>query len=486
MGGVLSERAQRWAIFGIALAVRLGIAFVFFGSVDVTNSMLDAERLLAGMRPSELTLPYFPGVQSLIWAAGVVSVGTSIPVAFLYKLGGCVFDSAIAAAICDVRGRAAGVLYACAPVPVIIVAIHGQWDAISLAFFITAMLMLRRPGRAAAFVAGALCVLSAIAKPITVPFILFLFERKRVAALVGGMAAAFAAYVAALWTVGDPLDVYMVTRVLDYAKTGVTYFGLPHGLGTPENRLVMLVPIALLLPLHWRGRIGREDAILLSCAWILGTCGLAAQYLSWLVPFLLLKAHLRFAAMYSLIAGIWLTLFYVTPSVGVEGVNFPNLGAFAPLREMAWLTPAVVIEGAIPDLMSVAGNFAVPFSCLALIVFLARRRPAAETPLHAASLAPIAAAVTAAALLIVAALLLPRPGPDEFRRVTHQKVQAYNAVPFVSPAARPGEPVWVIPAAVGIVRASRVHAGTIAILWIVSWSCAAYLTAARKRPYMAT
>jgi hypothetical protein len=485
VGGVLSERAQRWAIFGIALAVRLAVAFVFFGSVDVTNSMLDAERLLAGIRPSELTVPYFPGVQALIWAAGVISVSTAVPVAFLYKVFGCLFDGVIAALIADVRGRRAGLLYAFAPVPILIVSIHGQWDAISLAFFMGALLVLRREGNGAAIVAGALCVLSVIAKPITIPFLLFLFDRKRGAALAGGMAAAFAAYVAALWAVGDPLNVYMVTHVLDYARRGVTYFGLPHGLGTPENRLVMLLPIVLLLPLHWRGRIGREDAILLSCAWILGTCGLAAQYLSWLVPFLLLKAHLRFAAVYSLIAGLWLALFYVTPGAGVGGVNFANLGAFAPLRQVAWLTPPVAGNGTISDLLRVAGNFAVPLCCLALIVFLVRRRPAAEPPLRA-SLGPIAAAVTAAAFLIVAALLFPGPEPEEFRRVTHQKVQAYNVVPFVPPAARPGEPVWVIPAAVRNVPANPVHAGTIAIVWIVIWSCAAYLTGARTHPYMAT
>ena len=53
---------SRWGVFAVALAIRGVVAFVFFGSIDVTNSMADAAYLIGGVPPSALGVPHLPGV----------------------------------------------------------------------------------------------------------------------------------------------------------------------------------------------------------------------------------------------------------------------------------------------------------------------------------------------------------------------------------------------------------------------------------------
>lgn len=468
---------QRAPVFAVALLVRCAIAFVFFGSVDVTNAILDAERLLRGALPSSLNVPYLPGVQGLIWAAALLSFH-GWPVTFFYKVFGCIFDSAIAAMLTDARGSRAGWLYAFAPVPIFIVAIHGQWDSISLAFFIAGLLLLRRPGVGPAAGAGALYVLSVIVKPIALPFIVFFFpapwlwgrevERKRVIAILAGITGCLGLYVLTLRALGDPLNYRTIEHILDYAGGGVTYLGLPHALGIGQNRmLLLLLPILILLSLYWKGRIGRETAILLGYTFILGTAGLSAQYLAWLVPFLLLRGHDRFLAIYSVLAGIYLTFFYTTPGIGA--IRFENLAAMAPLRQLSWLTPAFNQIEAKTWASALVGNMLLPVSCLAFLTIIAWRRtpePDADQP---APMGPLWAAGALTALLLLFALTLPRPDADAFVTRTHAKAAAYD----MRRIAGPGEPHWAIRSYGAAHWARRVDAADLALLWIVSWSVVA-------------
>jgi hypothetical protein len=183
----------------------------------------------------------------------MIDFHTVIPTAFLYKFSGCLFDAAIAAMIADARGRRAGLLYAFAPVSILVFSIHGQWDSICLAPFIAGMLLLRREGPLPAVGAGALYVLSVIVKPITVPFVVFFVERKRVLPLLIGAAATAALYALILWRIGDPLTPRLIAYVLDYIREGVAHLGLPVGLGVRPNRYVTLAPLLLLVPLYWKG-----------------------------------------------------------------------------------------------------------------------------------------------------------------------------------------------------------------------------------------
>jgi hypothetical protein len=383
VGRLLSDR---WIAFAVALAVRCVVAVLFFGSVDVANSIADAEELMRGKRASELTAPYLPGVHAAIWTAR--KLAQTLPAGFAFKFAGCLFDAAIAAAIADARGRRAGLLYALAPVPVLVFAVHGQWDSLSLAPFVCAMLLLRRDGNRVAAGAGALAVLSVIAKPITAPFLMFLIERRRIVPLLGGGIAALAVYAAVLWMIGEPLGIGTLDWIVRYAGGGVQYFGLPVGLGYRANRLLLLLPLLALVPLYAKGRLQREHAVAIACAWILGTCGLGAQYLAWLPPLLLLYGHERFAALYGLAAGAFLTLFYISGDLEIVG------GALAPFRDFAWLAPART-NGA---LLGVLGNSIVPAVCLAYLVW--RRK---TTEVRTASLAPLGAAYAVLAVLFVVA-----------------------------------------------------------------------------------
>lgn len=466
---------RRFAVFAVALLVRAAVAFVFFGSIDVTNSMADAAYLLGGTPPSGLGVPYLPGVQLLIWTAGMLAFHIALPVAFVFKLAGCVFDAAIAAMLFDARGSRTGWLYAFAPVPILIFAVHGQWDSICFAFIIGSLMLLRREGNRAAFAAGALFVLAAIVKPVAVPIVFLFLERKRLAAIIAGMAACFAAWVGVLWLIGDPFSLMMLERVLRYTRNGVTYFGAPFALGIKENRVLLtFLPVGLLAPLYWKGYVRREHAVLLFYAFVLATCGLSAQYLAWLLPFLLLLGHQRYASLYSLAAGVFLVTFYVSPFGGFSGYNFENLGAFAPLKALAWLTPAGSSAALKLDIVRAVGDYVLPLICAGML-FLRRReeeaRPVSSTPLLGA------AAIIG--VMFVSALALSRPTFPQFIERVGARIDSYNVETFRAPHD-PKRQLWIIPSGT---RAHPLAANHLAYAWVVAWSVisAARASGARDR-----
>ncbi|HVE71272.1 MAG TPA: glycosyltransferase 87 family protein [Thermoanaerobaculia bacterium] len=444
------------------MLVRSAIGWVFFGSIDVHNAMDDAAYLLGGTPPSALDVPYLPGVQLLIWAAGVIAFHIALPAAFLFKLAACVFDAAIAAMLAETRGPRTGWLYAFAPVPILIFAVHGQWDSICFALVLGSLLLLRREGNRAAFTAGALFVLAAIVKPVVVPIALLFLERKRLTAIAAGMAACLGIWALALWLVGDPFSQKMVQHVLNYAQHGVTYFGSPYALGINGNRILLtILPVAVLVPLYWSGRVQREDAVLLFYALILATCGLAAQYLTWIFPFLLLRDHVRYAALYSLVAGVFLVTFYVSPFGGVGGYNFENLSAFAPLKSMSWLTPTAANAPLKLTVVRSLGDYAIPLLCIG-VLFLKRPDVAPTSPSPMSLL--VAGAVVA--IMVVAAATLPWPSYPEFIERRETRIQAYNVETFRAPPD-PKRQLWRIPSGT---RAHPLAATNLGYAWIVAWS----------------
>jgi hypothetical protein len=478
---------NRWSVFAIALAVRCALAFVFFGSVDLANVMEDARRLFAGARPSDLTLPYLPGVQIFISMAGVLAFHTVFPLAFFFKLPACLFDSAIAAMLCDARDSRAGLLYALAPVPAIIFGIHVQWDSISLAFFLAGMLLLRRESDGVAFSAGALGVLSVIVKPIAAPLLLFYVERRRVRPLLYGMAACGAAYAVLLWAIGDPLSIATLKKIAGYANGAPGYLGFPNAFDLHPNRLLTLAPILVLFPFYWTGRIAREDAVVLGYAWILGTSVMCAQYLMWIIPFLLLAGRERFAAIYSLLAGVYLVTFYA--SSGHSAENIRNLGAYAPLRPLSWLTPDATDSLARIYTLLIVGDFLIPIACLVWCGVrqrscrcslrepqLALRQSRAATGVaalhrsHASSPSkPLLAAVALCILLITTALVLRAPTAPAYAAALTEKSHAYNLAPY------PHENFLVIPDAAGLPSDGGLDVTHIGYACVLAWSCAAFM-----------
>ena len=166
-------------LFLIAATVRLSIAYLFFGSIDVVNDTLHSTCLFDGV-PLDPPVPYLPGVQLLIWLGGQLALHTGLPVAFCYKLFPCLFDSLIAVLIAvspsgGSRSLRLGYLYAFAPVAMIVMALHGQWDSVFLYFLILSFFLLRFETRWGYVLAGAAFVMSVVAKPVAVPLVPFLF-----------------------------------------------------------------------------------------------------------------------------------------------------------------------------------------------------------------------------------------------------------------------------------------------------------------------
>ena len=96
----LVARRDRLLVGAVALVLRVGLGLVFFGSIDVTNSVINSQRLF---NSQEVYMPYFPIVPILIWLGGVLNVHTQLPVAFCFKLVPILFDVLLAMLLYDVQ-----------------------------------------------------------------------------------------------------------------------------------------------------------------------------------------------------------------------------------------------------------------------------------------------------------------------------------------------------------------------------------------------
>lgn len=493
----------RLLIFVVAVVVRGVVGWIFFGSVDVTNAMLYSPRLFDGAPPSSIPVPYLPGIyQFLVWLSGVLAVHTAMPLTFCYKLFPLLFDGALAVLVHDAvlpdrrRARNAGLLYALAPVSVIVTALHTQWDAIAFSFLLLSFLLAAKQSAKAHAFAGAAFVLSVLTKPIAIPLLPLLFpapwrmfrkeHRRHTLAMAGGMAACAAAYLVILFAAGDPLRPETVQYVLKYAGGGAQLMGLPKLLQYNANRLLNLLPILLLVPLYWKRLIGRNEAVLLTFCAFFGTSGLSPQYLLWLVPLFLICGRERFAALYGLITGIFLVVYYENP--GLTGFNMENLGAYAPLEPLAWLAPAATNLGLKTFLFGILGNFFLPLS---LLIYFVRQtlKSASRTPVDEHEppaterqlLAPVSVAIALTLVAAVVAWAMPEPTGADFAATMAAKTAQYEMHRYTGPGlVNPHEPTWVIPAHAGIdVQPSLIDAVMVGYLWVLAWVAAAWRAAPR-------
>ena len=492
-------------IFVAAAASRLLIAYLFLGSVDIVNDTVDSARMLDGSLLSA-HVPYLPGVHLLLWLGGQLAVRSTLPVAFCYKVFPCLFDSLIAVLVAAwpgdrMRARRLGYLYAFAPVPVIVSALHGQWDSVFLYFLILSVFLLRLGTRSGDSFAGVAFVLSVIAKPVAVPLLPFLFPapwllfgqrhdreaRMRTVTLIVSMAATTAAYLLLLLAMDTRLGIAEVRFIVSYAQHGVQLMGFPMFNDVPRS--IGLVSLVLLLPACWSGRLSRERAMMLFFAFVLGLCGSAPQYLMWIVPFAILSFDLAFAALYNFVCAITLLLYYQAP--GVLGRNLENLGTYAPLRRFIWLAPSMTSLSEKSQIVFYSGDVIIPLIAIAffaIVVLQILRR----TPRFAGTTAvrPLAACVP----LLVVALLLgagcvwatlqPSITGSEFTRRIRGRIESeYWCVRFVEiNPHNPKAPVWVMPSYVDSAIAARpVNAFTIGIGWTLLWTIAASAMAIRMR-----
>lgn len=487
-------RTSRLQVFALAVLVRGVVGWIFFGSVDLTNAMLFAEPLIAGHPPSTIPVPYLPGMYHLaIWLSGILAVTTEWPIGFCFKLFPILFDGVLAVAIHDAilpyraEARTAGLLYALAPTSILITSIHTQWDSIAFAFLLLSMLLVSRESERGHAFAGAAFVLSLLAKPIALPFFLFLLPsprhwrtretRARLTALFAGMLFCIAAYLAILMAIGNAFMLEHFSMILGYAgRSGI--FGLPNLLGTDIKRTYSLIVIALLIPLYWKSRLTRLEAVLLSLCAILGLSGLAPQYLFWPVPLLLACRRFRFAAVYGLITGVFLVIYYAHP--GPTGMNMENLGAFAPLRALAWLAPGATWLDAKRVALEILGDAMLPLSLIAYfgwsLLAVVKRAPVPPTPSELTSFrvsAPSLGAMVIVGAITLFAAMAPVSGGD-YEAAVDRKVAWYEMELYRGPGlATPFERSWVVPAFAENSRPRTgevLQAGTLAAGAVFAWS----------------
>jgi hypothetical protein len=488
------ENRDRALVFFIALSVRAVIGWIFFGSVDLTNALLNAGLLLQGAPPSSIPVPYFPGIhQLLIWTSAALAIATPLPLAFAYKLFPLVFDAAIAVLVYDsfsadgIRARRNAFLYALAPVPIIVTVIHTQWDAMAVALLLLSFLLAGGPTRGSGALAGTAFVLSLLIKPIAVPFLPLLFptpwrksERRQAASILTGIILTAGAYVGVMHAAGDPVTFTTIRGILYYANYGSQIFGFSVITGGHVNRLLGLAPLLLLVPLYWQGRVTRDEAAMLTLAFLIASSGIGPQYLLWIVPFLLVSRRVEYAAIYSFIAGVFLIVYYHHP--GPAGPE--NLGALAPLRPLAWLAPSATFLEQKMALLTMLGSVALPLSALLFFLLevfrlLRNRERREEVPRRSIPqlLAPAAIGFAVVALAVVLVTWLPEPTPGRFNETIRRKTAQYTMYRYEGTDLRnASEPSWVIPAYTRPAehRESWIDATTIGYAWVVVWSVAVW------------
>jgi hypothetical protein len=178
---------QAWCIFAVAFIVRTVIGYIFYGSIDVSAFISINQHTF---NDSLVQHPFtiwcsFPIIPFYLWLCGLLSIKTSLPIAFCFKIIPIFFDALLALLVYDFVQRfrpkhaaMCGYLYALSPVSIIITCIHGQWDALPLFFFLLALfvrdfyqLSYRRY-----CLYGALFAFSFLLKPIAIVFLPFFFQ----------------------------------------------------------------------------------------------------------------------------------------------------------------------------------------------------------------------------------------------------------------------------------------------------------------------
>jgi hypothetical protein len=461
---------RRLGVFAAALLPRLALATLTFGSTDLVASLRNTLRVMHGL--SAVT-PYLTGIELWLWISGHVVMATDLPLSLPYKFLPCLADALIALLLLESdaeRGMRRALLYAFAPLPLFIHALHGQWDALWMIFLLLALLCARGSGDAAAVVTGAALVLSLVFKPVAIAVAPLLLPRdkRRAALFVVGAAVTAVLYAVIAWRAGMLVTLADLGDIANYAGGGVQLFGLP--LRFP--RLPALLAAAMALwALHWFRRIEREQAVLLFFCAAIGLAGLSPQYLCWPVAFALLTGRTRFLALYTLLAGIFLALYYELPAVNLRNVE--NLGTYGFLKPFGHWSP-VVPDVRLRLVAQILGNYAVPLCALAYAIW-SGSRPAAIAVSPPISLRPLVVPLALSAAFVVLADVWAANqnafADEQFIVTVDRRVRSYDIVRY---RAEHAGKMWVARSFVDPAAGRPIlNAATLAMLWVCAWSVVA-------------
>jgi Glycosyltransferase family 87 len=314
------------ALAGIAALFKIAIALTTFGTNDVVafyqfSKAIETHGLTWTYQHSVLfNHPPLVGYSlgALAWLdhqAIFQQLGLTFP--FFLRLPGIVADFATVLLVLSVVRKYpdlrpppwALILFAMSPVSIMVVGFHGNTDAILVLFFLLAALMAvnGRPVLCALFLALS-CQVKVIPLLLLPVFFFYWLERRRTWSFVGAFALS-----SVLFCV-EPLlksPLAFVKNVLAYGSFwgiwGLTYClritGLNQfqktsffNLSASQNAIILILKITVVLGillLAWRRRKPEPPALFatIGYAWMIFfvfSPGVAAQYLVWLAPFILL------------------------------------------------------------------------------------------------------------------------------------------------------------------------------------------------------
>lgn len=391
--GLSRGKHNKYKIFATAFMVRLIIAYITFGSIDIVatvNNSLNAFR--GGLFHN---LPYFPVMPVFFWFGGVVNASTPLPLTFCYKIIPVIYDSMIAVMIYDVLRKIkpelafkAGIFYSLCPVPVIINCMHGQWDSICLFYFILSFIVrdFYRDSFIKYFIFGIMFGFSFMVKPVTLIFLPLFIEPlicindlglkkyvKYQMFSLSGLVLICSVCLMLFRFYGYNTEA-LITRILNYSDGGIIIFGLPvNSLFARYSFLksrFWIIPVIGGLSLFYHiFRLRTFNMILIIFALVVGVSGLAPQYLLWIVPFLIICGYFRFGALYNLIVTLFLIFYYMNPWVSPE--NWENMGTFAMLKCLKALMPSkMFIDEGLTEVVMTLGNHVIPYTCLTIALYV--------------------------------------------------------------------------------------------------------------------
>lgn len=385
-------------LFLCAFAVRAAAGFAIFGSIDLINTLTNAERCLHSGN-FFYQIPSFPILPVFFRVGAGLNIATNLPLAFCFKLAPILFDASIPVLIFLARSQergeqawAAALCYALCPVSLIITCLHAQWDAICLFFLVAAFLVRTRlqEGTNREVLFGALFIASILVKPfpaMLLPALLpplamcrtwgwRLYVRKCAWTCAGALAVGGTALLV-FAGVGYDLG-HLCTGIFAYSNRGVQIFGLPFApgineLGILNHRLWLLFAVAGISALYHDGRISSFRFVAAAFLMVLGLSGLGPQYLLWPLPFLLVSERLAVPAVFGFLSGVFLILYYLCPTASY--IPGENLGTFVPLNSLFWLLPPTTwFDTRLLPLVQALGNLVLPLACLGLLYLTLRRR----------------------------------------------------------------------------------------------------------------
>jgi len=452
----------------IAFLVRTTFAVLYYGSIDVTNSVIQAQ---TATERDPVYLPYLPAIANLLFFIGQVYDHTALPLGFPVKALSCLADSLLAAffvvhtGLPRTRRERCAWMYALCPLSVMLVSFHGQWDALWLlpsvvALAVAGTVLASGHPRYGALL-GVLGALAILFKPIPlalVPLLVSPIRRMRdlrswsiqTAWVVGPLLSMLGVFLAIFAVQGFDLS-EVLTGIRTYGGTSATvivmgfpkrYLEIGLDIGT-FRQLAILIAGLLLLRHHLRPeRQGRMVTAAAICLVLQAVGGIAPQYMLWPLPFMLAAGRLRLSIVYTAVTTVFLVFYYLIPNASVAPGE--NLGIFIPLEGLRALAPPAELTRALDDPGDLEtfrwiADWAMPTFMLALTAILVFGRDLGDRVLATGEdvvrrmrVAALWASPLAISVTVVAFLYVVWPHDDAGGRLAKQlpeDVTTYAAAP---------------------------------------------------------